>query len=70
MTETEYAPGEKKKSLNSWLLLLLCAQGVTYICFAGRLERMVLFLVTKERYPLIGYPHLDFCGLNFSSAFY
>jgi len=60
MIGTDYGPGEKKSQL-------------MFICFFARRELLVLFLclfcwqtgacfflVTKERYPLIGYPHLVF----------
>ena len=72
MTGTEYGfQGEKKRSQLMIVVSLRAWSFYFWIHFCWtKLERGNLILVTKERYPLIGYPHLVFCGLHFRSAFY
>jgi hypothetical protein len=57
---TDYGPEEKKVSTHVYLFFLRAGSYLFcfWVYFAGKLEHVFfLNLVTKERYPLIGYPH-------------
>jgi len=50
--------GEKKVSTHVYCCFAASKELLVFVLLASR---SVVVLVTKERYPLIGYPHLVFC---------